>query len=112
MQRIATVDGQGTGRVSPNSDFIEVESDNANKIITLPTPRIGRVFALRNGGTGYELRSSDPEDVSINGGSGVNAESAIAASMLVTCLCDTDTSYLCVQVATDGTSSAVEAAAP
>ena len=111
MKRVATSDGSGVGRISPAADFTEVESDDAAKIITLPPPRIGRIVAIRNGATGYELRSNDPEDVSINGGSGADAESAIPANTLTICLCDTETSYLCTNTATDGSVTTTDPAA-
>ncbi|MDV7395630.1 hypothetical protein RZS08_29850, partial [Arthrospira platensis SPKY1] len=50
--------------------FVTVTSDNADKIVILPTPTPGTIVILRNGATGYELRSSAPATVAINGGTG------------------------------------------
>lgn len=92
--------------------FFAVASDDANKIVVLPAPTPGGVVALRNGATGYELRTSAPATVAINGGSGANAESAIPADTLTVCFCDTGTTWLCSNTAADGTAEATEVAAP
>lgn len=107
---VATADGTGTGAL-PGEGFYPVTSANADHVITLPAPDPGAVVALRNGATGYELRSHDPATVAINGGTGADAESAIPADTLVTCLCDTLESWLCTNTATDGTVTTTEAAA-
>lgn len=108
----ATADGTGTGTIPAGLDFVTVTSDDANKIIVLPAPTPGVEVTLANGATGYELRSSAPATVAINGGSGAAAESAIGASVVVTCLCKSATAWICRQAAANGTLSAVEAAAP
>lgn len=107
---VATADGTESGTI-PSEGFYPVTSGNADYIVTLPAPSLGAVVALRNGGTGYELRSNNPTTVAINGGSGANAESAIPADTLVVCMCDTVTSWLCTDTATDGTVTTTEAAA-
>lgn len=86
---------------------ITVASDDANKVITLPAPTPGTVVILINGATGYELRSSAPATIAINGGAAANAESAIAASTVVVATCTTATTWLAFSVAL----SSVEAAA-
>lgn len=106
----ATADGSGTGTIAGDG-FYTVTSANANHIIVLPSPALGTVVALRNGATGYELRSSAPATVAINGGTGANAESAIPANTLVVCLCDTETTWLCTNTGTDGDVTTTEAAA-
>lgn len=108
---VATSDGTGNGQVSDWPGFSTVTSTNADYIVTLPPPAIGTVVGLVNGATGYELRSSSPTTVAINGGAGANAESAIAARQLVVCVCATATAWLCTQTDTDGSATAVEAAA-
>jgi hypothetical protein len=104
--------GGTTGVVSAGTNFVTVTSDDANKVITLPTPTPGTTIALANGATGYELRSSDPATVAINGGSGANAESAIPANTLTVCTCKTATTWLCSNTSTNGTSTPTEVAAP
>jgi len=110
--RTATTDGLGTGQIHTGSDFVTVTCDDANKIVTLPAPTPGTVVRLRNGATGYELRATDPATIAINGGVGANAESAIAANILVTCVCSTATAWVCANATTAGVVSATEVAAP
>lgn len=86
-------DGAGAFQV------IVVTCDDANKVITLPTPVVGSVIVLLNGATGYELRSSTPASIAINGGSAANAESAIAASTAVVVACTSATTWVGFAVA-------------
>lgn len=104
--------GGTTGVIADGADFVVVTCDDANKVITLPTPTPGWTVAISNGATGYELRSSDPATVGINGGTGANAESAIPANTLVICVCRTATAWLCSNTNTAGVASATEVAAP
>lgn len=108
----ATADGTGTGTIAakPFLQFVTVTSANANNIIVLPAPILGSIVILRNGGTGYELRSSDPATIAINGGTGASAESAIAANTMVIAVCTTATTWQAISLA-GTTLAAVEAAA-
>lgn len=108
----ATADGTGTGTIPTGADFVTVTSASVDNIIILPAPTPGTVVRLRNGATGYELRTSAPASVAINGGVGAAAESAIAASTLVECVCDTATTWICANYSTAGTASATQVAAP
>lgn len=101
--------GGTTGVIAAAGAFqvIAVTSDDANKVITLPTPTPGVVVVLINGATGYELRSSAPATVAINGGAGANVESAIGASTVVVAVCTSATTWLAFSVAL----SSVETAA-
>jgi len=110
--RTATVNGSGSGTIADAGmlQFVTVTSDDANKIVVLPTPTPGTIVILRNGATGYELRSSAPATVAINGGLGANAESAIAANTMVIAVCTTATSWQAIGLA-GTTLAAVEAAA-
>lgn len=110
--RTATSDGLTTGIIADGTSFVTVTSANANNIITLPTPTPGTVVRLRNGATGYELRTSAPATVAINGGTGAAAESAVAANSLVMCVCDTATTWVCTNFTTAGVVAATEVAAP
>lgn len=110
--RTATAEPGGTtGLITDGTDFVVVTSGNAAHVITLPDASIGDVISLRNGATGYELRSHAPATVAINGGTASNAESAIAANIFVVCHRVNATAWICSQYATDGTESKVEAAA-
>jgi hypothetical protein len=111
VARTASADGTGTGAIAANTSFVTVTSANADHIVTLPPPVPGTVVALRNAGTGYELRTTDPATIAINGGAGAGAESAIGANTLVVCRCDTATTWVCTSFATAGTVSATQVAA-
>jgi hypothetical protein len=111
--RTATAAPGGTTGVIADAgmlQFVTVTSDDANKVITLPTPTPGTIVILRNGATGYELRSSAPATVAINGGTGANAESAIAANSMVIAVCTSATTWQAIGIAA-ATLAGVEAAA-
>lgn len=112
VARTASADGLTTGTIADAGlmQFVTVTSGNADHIIVLPTPTPGRVVMLANGGTGYELRSSAPATVAINGGSGADAESAIAANTLVWAVCTSATTWQAWGIAA-AVLAAVEAAA-
>lgn len=110
--RTATADGTGTGTIAVGTDFVTVTSDSADKIIVLPTPTPKLEVTLRNGATGYELRSSAPDTVAINGGTGTDAESAIGANVVTVCRCVLATAWVCTDYSTAGVVSATEVAAP
>ena len=109
----ATADGTGTGTIADGTSHVTVTSGGANTIIVLPTPTPGHVVTLaETGTTGYELRTSAPATVGINGGTGADAESAIAGAITyVRCVCVSATSWICSQYDADGDESKVEAAA-
>ena len=110
--RTATADGLTTGIIADAGmlQFVTVTSANANNIIVLPTPTPGTIVILRNGGTGYELRTSAPATIAINGGAGADAESAIAANTMVIAVCTTATTWQALSLV-GTTLAAVEAAA-
>lgn len=111
VARTATADGTGTGTIAAGTSFVSVTSGNAAHIIVLPAPVVGNVIMLMNGGTGYELRTSAPVSIAINGGSGSNAESAVSANTLVKCVCTSSTTWVANTFAADGTEAKLEAAA-
>lgn len=107
----ATIDGAGTGTIADGTSYATVTSENADYIVVLPTPTPGNIVYIFVGANGYELRSSDPATVAINGGAGTDFESAIGANVLVRCVCTSATSWVATQFAADGTESAVQPAA-
>lgn len=107
----ATSDGTGTGVIDAGVSYVTVTSSDANYIATLPSPVAGNIIHIFVGANGFELRSSDPATISINGGAGANFESAIAANTLVRCVCTSATTWVATQFAADGTETAVEVAA-
>ena len=92
----ATTDGTGTGTIA-DAGFIQicdVTSSVATKWIVLPSPVVGTIIVLVGGANGYEIRSSAPNTVAINGGTDTNGEVPIAASSLVVLVCVTTTLWL------------------
>ena len=79
--------------ISATASFVTVTSANANNIAILPAPVVGKILIVHVGATGYELRSSDPATISINGGSGAGAESAIAANSTCILICVSATAW-------------------
>lgn len=113
IARTATADGLTTGIIAPGPKLqhVTVTSANAAHIIALPTPTVGDIVVLFNASNGYELRSSAPATISINGGADADAESAIPAGAVVIAFCVSPTAWLALQIANDGTVAGVEAAA-
>lgn len=111
VARTATADGTGTGTIAAGTAYVTVTSADANNIIILPAPVVGNVIRIAVGATGFELRSSTPASIAINGGTGATAESAIPANTLVTCTCTSATTWICMNQSSNGTVSATEVAA-
>ena len=114
VARTATDDGSGNGTIAAGTSVVLVDADSdANHIIILPAPVVGNIITIiENGTTGYELRTSNPASIGINGGTGSGAESAIAGAITyIRCVCVSSTSWIATQFAADGTESKVEAAA-
>ena len=114
VARTATDDGSGTGTIAAGTAVVSVNADSdANHIIILPAPVVGNIIHLiETGTTGYELRTSTPASIGINGGTGTNAESAIAGAITyVKCVCVSSTNWICSQFDADGDESKVTAAA-
>jgi hypothetical protein len=107
----ATADGLTTGIIPAGTSWATVTSANADHIVTLPAPVVGNVIRLKNGATGYELRSSTPASIAINGGTGASAESAVIANQLLEARCTSATTWVISNYHTDGTESKLEAAA-
>ena len=110
--RTATAAGTTTGQVSVGTDYVTVTCDDVNKIITLPDSPLGTRITLVNGATGYELRTTDPTTIGINGGTGAAAESAVAASTTVWVQRVTATNWNGWSRIANGTLAVVEVAAP
>ena len=112
VARSSTVDGLGNGLIADGTSFVSVTSGNADHIVTLPSPTVGNIVYIHVGVNGCELRSSDPATISINGGNGVNAESALSANTLTICICVSTTAWFAFQVSNTGNLSALTAASP
>lgn len=89
-----------------------VTSSNADHIVILPAPTVGRVIVLIEESTvGYEIRSSSPATIAINDGTGTNAESAIPASNIVVLVCASSTKWVGTKQTLAGVTTPLEAAA-
>lgn len=84
---------------------------NANNILILPSPEPGMMVVIAGAATGGELRTTSPTTIAINGGTGADAESAVAANQMVFCICESATSWKAFTIASNGTVAGLEAAA-
>lgn len=109
--RTATDNGKTTGQISAGTTHVVVTCDDANKIITLPAPVPGLEITIVNGATGYELRTSAPATIGINGGVGENVESAVAANMVIVMRCVSATNWIGASYTAAGVVGVVEVAA-
>ncbi len=110
--RTATADGLTTGIIAPGATHVTVTSASADNIIVLPAPVVGKQIVIDVGATGFELRSSAPDTIAINGGTGSAAESAIAANSTIIAICISATAWKAIFLDADADVAKVEAAAP
>ena len=110
---VATADGTGTGTIPAGTSVASITCDAAAKIVILPAPIIGNIiYLIETATTGYELRSSAPGSIGINGGTGSNVESAVAGATTYTrCVCVSATNWICNTFDADGDEAKLEAAA-
>jgi hypothetical protein len=98
-------------QISAGTTHVVVTSANANNIVILPAPVVGLKITLINGATGYELRSSAPATIGINGGVGSAAESAVGANVVVKVECVSSTAWIGSTVSAAGVVGVLEVAA-
>jgi hypothetical protein len=112
---VPTSTGATTGTITSKGilNINTVTSGNADHIVVLPAPVPGTICVMLSlGATGWELRSSAPETVLINGGTGGAAvESAITAGMIVVAICVSATAWQGFTIAAAGTVAAITPAA-
>jgi hypothetical protein len=109
-----TVTATSTGVVLEENKMVQFVVPTwgaADNIIILPSAQPGKIVIIAGAATGGELRSSSPTTIAINGGSGANAESAVAANRMIVAICESDTSWKAFGIASDGTTAGLEAAA-
>lgn len=111
-----TADGLTTGTIADGTSMVALaDGGNADFWIILPAPTPGNIVWLMTSAdsTGFEIRSSAPSTVLINGGvGGAAVESAIpATATLVRCVCVSATLWICSMFDADGDEAKVEAAA-
>jgi len=102
---------EGGAAIPAGVTHVNVTATDAAHIVVLPEPVIGQVITLINGATGYELRSSDPETIGINGGTAENAESEVAANTVVVVRCVSETNWIGQTFTAAGVVGVLEAAA-
>ena len=109
----ATTDGGTTAVIALGTKAANIVCDTATKIVVLPVPVLGHevIMATSAATAGFELRSNDPENVGINGGTATDGESAIAAAITyVRCVAVASDNWTCNQFDADGDETKVEAA--
>lgn len=114
LPRTPSADGSGLGTIPAGVGLVTLTAvADANHILVLPAPVVGaEIWIINNTGTGFELRSSAPATIGINGGVGASAESALAATaLLIICRCISATQWIAKSFVAAGTETAVEAAA-
>jgi hypothetical protein len=115
--------GPGRVAVAATADGVALEENklmqfvvpvwgNANNILILPSAQPGKIVIIAGAATGGELRSSSPTTIGINGGVGAAAESAIAANMMVIAICESETNWKGFTIASNGTLTTLQVAAP
>ena len=70
-----------------------VTSFSADNIIVLPAPVPGSIVNLYCASS-YELRTSDPASIALNGVSGTDKELAVWSDVLVRCICVSPTKWI------------------
>lgn len=83
-----------------------------DNILILPPPVPGMIIVIAGTATGGELRTSAPATIGINGGTGTDAESAIAANMMVLLICESATNWKGLTIASNGVVTTLQVAAP
>ena len=101
----------GGAAISATSSHVTVTASDANHIVILPAPVVGKQLVIDVGATGFELRSSSPTTIAINGGTGADAESAIAANSTCFLVCVSATAWKGYFMDADGDLAKIEAAA-
>lgn len=101
----------GGAQISDTAEHVSVTSGSADYIVVLPQPVVGRMLIIDVGATGFELRSTSPTTIAINGGTGSGAESAIAANSTIIAICLSTTAWKAIFLDADSDVAKVEAAA-
>jgi len=91
VARTATADGLTTGAVAAGTSFVDVTTDSADKVISLPQGALGDVILMfENSATGFEIRPKpgDKANTTMNGGDcSSDEEIAIGAGQIARCIC-------------------------
>jgi hypothetical protein len=123
MLNAFSVQGAGTVSLSATSSGVQIPDErfimivqpvwgNVNNVLVLPPPVPGRIVIIAGAATGGRIRSSNATSIGINGGTGVNASSAIAANMMAVLICESATNWKGLTIASNGAVAGVPVAAP
>jgi hypothetical protein len=115
--------GPGSVPLTATATGVQIPAERAYQMVTptwgavdniliLPPPVPGTIVVIAGAATGGELRSSAPATIGINGGTGADAESAIAANMMVVVICESATNWKGLTIASNGTVTTLQVAAP
>ena len=90
IERTATSDGAGDGRIAPGTSFVSVTSAHPDSIITLPPPVPGSTVSLYCADP-YTLETSDPTSISILDVGGLFE---VDEDLLLRCTCVSSTKWI------------------
>lgn len=107
----ATTDGTTTGTISAATTYAQVTSSASSKQVILPVPVAGFQLVLNVGANGFDLFSSTPASIAINGGTGAGAKSAIPANSTVLLIATSTTTWKAIYLDADSDVAKVPAAA-
>jgi len=115
VARTGTADGTGTGLIADGTYFVTVTVTDAAHLITLPAPIPGTIVWLgcQAETDAWELQSSAPDTVAINGNTPTAGDSSTvgATITLVRCVCVNATNWIGTTYSATGVPAALEAAA-
>jgi hypothetical protein len=99
----ATADGLDTGITPVGASFCTVTSDNADKVVTLPTTVVGNIIYYYCAANGFELETPAASNATINGVDcdGTN-QLACAATSLYKAVCVADSVWIVTGEGADG----------
>jgi hypothetical protein len=112
---LVPVTATATGARLPDDRWIQFVIPTwgaVDNILILPPATPGRIVVIAGAATGGEIRTTSPTTIGINGGTGAAAESAIAANMMVLLICESATNWKGTTIASNGTVTTLQVAAP
>lgn len=106
-----TTSGSAAVAIRPDVDHVTVTSGGAGHEVVLPPPVVGKQLVIHVGATGFDLQSSAPATIAINGGTGSGYESPIAANSTCFLTCISATAWKGYFMDADGDLAKIVAAA-
>jgi len=106
-----TTSGSEDMVISADADHVVVTSGGAGHEVILPAPVVGKKLTIDVGATGFDLQSSAPATIAINGGTGAGYESAIPANSTLFLVCVSATAWKGYYMDADGDVAKIPAAA-